>query len=791
MPDLNQDGVIDESERSAYPVPDEPGFLPSAAEARQIPALLGLVPQEPAQLAPAVYESPVDLGLTPPSAAPAEVEFEQAPAPEPIPLAPVPETLPAPETTGIERASGELLNLGGRLDTLAGQSERLSERFAVLRERYDDATTDADRAALVARMQPIASALENVQLEQSQARDKAARLADQGQVELLAEQTRLQGEIQGAAQQEIEATRRKAEAERVGAEERTQIARARLEEDRAAYRRALEAEPKMRTGAVISEMLAESINAAVEKRQPRFGPIIARGRQDARDVYRDRAERALALVEFGDDEVARRAAVSAEIDAQQAAAEVEIMTRAEQSLAQQLAQAAAPLEQARLGLQLDSLRQEREAREAQAEQARIDANLKRDKAQSEVELTRAKIAGERADVAKTEAETAKLRRRGGSGARAATGANVVTPSDLAARGLSKEQVKEVRETGIRWGGNFVFNPDGSAVLARDASTAREGEKRIQAGQEVFERANRILALRKEYGFGDWASLSNDQKKRLQSLGADLKTSYNSAKALGSLDEGTVAIVEQVIGDPAALFDQTPRLREFMSLVQADTDKYMRNAFGYQGPQLQFPRIVDAPALDPARLQTQIAAPIAEGKGRSLESRKADVKTLRNALKADPDLSLEEADERYAATLDDASDRLRADVLEAQDRLKALRAPEYAQAQAELGRAIIENARVNFKPGATGEEKRAAERAMRKAEANVRKLESKEERALAAKIDDHEELLEHIRQEAADARGKLGRARRGREREEKRKRVEGERAVEAFEAGQAPSGARGF
>lgn len=124
----------------------------------------------------------------------------------------------------------------------------------------------------------------------------------------------------------------------------------------------------------------------------------------------------------------------------------------------------------------------------------------------------------------------------------------------------------------------VFAPGSNVVvLANTTVEARESREQMAAVNQVMDRINRINQLRQRDGWHTsitWKSLVGSEPElaqELRSMHADLKIKLNKAAKLGALDQGSLEVIEEIVGsDPAAILDKTTsRLNRLAKMVRSD------------------------------------------------------------------------------------------------------------------------------------------------------------------------------------------------------------------------------
>lgn len=265
---------------------------------------------------------------------------------------------------------------------------------------------------------------------------------------------------------------------------------------------------------------------------------------------------------------------------------------------------------------------------AGAENARQMAMMKRSQQMLSLEKQAAEIGKIRETALKTRAERERLERRG----RGTPGRQTVTEAQL--RGLPEKRQREIRKFGVRdAGGDFFINPDGSFVLAGDATEAREMRSAMAQVQVVNDRLNELIALRNEYGM-EWSALNSEARQAMTSSAGLLQTAMNKALELGALDEGGLRMIRQITGagNPAGWYDKTATWKALQGSIESGVTRQLRAKVGYKGD-FELPRVgeVSAPSVKEARSDYRTVYDSDTGRmGSTLEEREAGIENLRQA-----------------------------------------------------------------------------------------------------------------------------------------------------------------
>lgn len=194
-------------------------------------------------------------------------------------------------------------------------------------------------------------------------------------------------------------------------------ARARMDEDRKAYREALKAGPaKQSVVLTVAAVIGEALAARRTGREPDFGRVIGGLEAATKAQFDDRVQRQLALIGEGEDSLAKAAQERRIIEAEKAARKAEILSGIEIDIQSKMSAAQGTVQEAQLATVYSDVRRERERQDAIAMDARSKQAQADEKARLDRELQEAQIRKANAEASEKEGEAA---RKAGAGTGAA------------------------------------------------------------------------------------------------------------------------------------------------------------------------------------------------------------------------------------------------------------------------------------------------------------------------------------------------------------------------------------
>lgn len=693
-PPLDAAGVLP----GEFPPPQ--GFAPPPSAA-PVDFLAGELPPPPEPI-PTFLSAP---GIAPPPSA--------APPPSLIPtIAPPPVAFPIelqrPLPTQIQQSAQELAQANAGIEEAQAQIDRLNGREAQLRAELPTADP-ARQLAIAGELDATGRERAGIVTTRDTLRADAGRSAERGAVALETRQAEVMREEMAVAERELEAAKREAEEKRKTADEEAARTTEQVNRDTQAYRDALARKDPGADWQGVVEIVSESFMAGMQRRPPNFASIIDRSAARSRANIADRAQAAATALGLSKDSLAGQQAIRQEIDVQEKARRVAVYEEATSRVQERMRTESDPLERARLGGQLDMLRQQRESAMATAEQARAEQERTRRLADEKMQIEREKadvgISKTRAEIEKLTAETRKLTRGGPGKPKVQVG-----PSDLRQMGLTEKQIEKVQEQGALWQGRYLVNADGTPWTAPTAAEAKDVRNGIGATGEANNLVVKMIALRRSYGSGNWASLDDSKKKSLTSMGALLLGKVNKAMQLGALDNGTVEILGDALGDPSGFFDNETQLTTYQQTMQDDLNIKLRDTFGYTGAPITIERAEAVPVKSVEDYRTIIEQePSQAGTVMPADDREKALEGLYSRLVVAAGGDTRKASQEYDAYVRRASDlnlEYRKEVAATRD---AARPDGYDQLVSELRAAKGEELLRAGQPGET-ERKRKVERA---------------------------------------------------------------------------------
>lgn len=530
----------------------EVGAVPELA-AGAAPDTIPLLGRE---LLPAPARAPVEPTFDIPSLAeaapllpaPTDVGLPAGPAPAPVapPALQVRPTL-APTLTEVNRLSAQqtaLVQRGRDIAVKLGQTSDPKER-AVLETQAEDtmrgqqvASADLNTARSEADIERTLAAQ---QLEDEQRRLQTNSLLD------------ARGELQERA-----ATDALADARLVERQDRAREDTVALRES---YTQIVEQGPKQSIALTAVSMIAEALAARNARREPDFNKVFQSLVAQSRSTWEAKQQAAIQRVRIGDDAVANIARERQEQTRQNAARDDAYMQGVILQLDRTIAESTDEAQRAGAIDVRDRLTRQQEQLRAEAESAAAERARREQRENLQDELTAAKIAKERAAAA-------KLARRG-RGRKVADAAAIKAGfraelRDLAASGKEGKRLAEtLNKRGVfdPFSGKLLKNPDGSFAQVDDPKVLRTTIAANATSNELIEE---IIALRAKHGsdIGRGNFFTKDPAGlTMTSKAKQLLAELNKGKGLGALDEGSVTVLQGMLGgEPGAWGDPTPALR---------------------------------------------------------------------------------------------------------------------------------------------------------------------------------------------------------------------------------------
>lgn len=137
--------------------------------------------------------------------------------------------------------------------------------------------------------------------------------------------------------------------------------------------------------------------------------------------------------------------------------------------------------------------------------------------------------------------------------------------------------EKIREQAVKLPGNRL----GIAVTPTAAKKISEALPAMEAT---------IGTLEELLDDSKWRLFPTEEKGRLQSKATQILLDLRALKGTGALDNGTIMVMEKIIGDPNAFFQSESRARSrgLLNSLRRDKDLLLRqNVIGYQPSQVQF------------------------------------------------------------------------------------------------------------------------------------------------------------------------------------------------------------
>jgi hypothetical protein len=308
------------------------------------------------------------------------------------------------EVIGLSRKRGELTTqaqmLDQRISELKGTKKRTPEQEAELKAATEQRKGLSD--SLKATESEIATGMERFGTAQQQvaaARESYEAARAKADMDMAAGQR--EAELRGAAAQQAGTEYFIAESKKLDQEYRAKTdkitteanaARARMDEDRKAYRDVLKAGPGQQSVVLtVAAVIGEALAARRTGREPDFGRVIGGLEAATKAQFDDRVKRQLDLVAEGEDSLAKAAQERRIIEAEKAARKAEILSGIEIDIQSKMGAARGTLQEAQLATVYSDVRRERERQEAIAMEARTKQAQADEKARLDMELQKAKI----------------------------------------------------------------------------------------------------------------------------------------------------------------------------------------------------------------------------------------------------------------------------------------------------------------------------------------------------------------------------------------------------------------
>lgn len=425
-------------------VPDLPA-PPAAPMAKPQPVELdqwGAIPEPPKRaVKPAPVESLYEIPAPPPL--PAElapdfsrVDYERSfDQPFSVDVAATTRKAQAAErnlqtfTQALGDAQREAVTAAQREQSLTQQAAQLDQQISALKgakkptaeQKTELGKLTEQRKALDPEIKAAGTAVQDAlgrftsaREQQTIARQDAEQSRQQASTDLAT--VELEAERRGAAAQQAGAVLFAKESQRIEQDARQQVAkieteetaaRARMDEDRKAYREALKAGPaKQSMVLTVASVIAEALAARQSKRPPDFGRVLGQLEQATKAQFDERVQRQLSLIAEGEDSLSKAAQQKRAIDAQRAAQRAEVLQSIEIDIQAKMAGARGTVAEAQLATVAGDVRAAREAAEMQAIAEQQKAQQAIDKAALDRQLQEAQIRKANAEAAEKEGEVA-------------------------------------------------------------------------------------------------------------------------------------------------------------------------------------------------------------------------------------------------------------------------------------------------------------------------------------------------------------------------------------------------
>lgn len=468
----------------------------------------------------------------------------------------------------------------------------LTAQLGNLDAQISVATDPQQRAALVAQRQRVVETLGTVAAAQGEAGARAdAGMAEAQERALVAKADADLAQIQAVAAGS-EQVRADAEARLADIRASEDDAVARVAEDQQRYRALMARGPKATAVATtFADIATEVFRASLESRVADFAKVADRAWKRDRQAFADERQSAQENIRLSGDRVRDVARQRDAALAEEASQKAAVLARAAEQAQLAIQSAVTPMERGRAAYAYKGLQEQAEAATAQAAQARLSALQAEDKRRLDAEYKRAQIGKLTADTEAARSKAAKLARRGG-----VSRGSVLDPS---LRGFSKKDQKAIKTLGVRHPltGAWIADARGVPVTASSPGEAKDLRETAVASKTVIDQLNTIKAIKKGYGAKDWASLGaagqSDAKQALQSWGVQAKAALNKAFKFGAMDSGTMELFDEMLGDPAGLWDNLGKLDAVIEGTERGFNDRMLGLTGAQS-RVRYPRIQEAP-----------------------------------------------------------------------------------------------------------------------------------------------------------------------------------------------------
>lgn len=507
-----------------------------------------------------------ELGFPPPSALIGLEPEIQAPPPQaglPVPALGLPPPvydepdLPLPLPEQYRRSAAAVETTAGEIATLEREQADLIGQLA-----------KAPTPEIEKRIAAGAVALEAKRGQQGKDRAKAQEDRAVYEAQVSADARAAEVSSAEAARAEFQAAKTKADARRAQLDSAAQSAEKDLADRKRAYGQTLRAGPKDQQswGVMLAEMVTEGINATLERRPLNLGKLVDRWHQQNREAFADAVRADEAGLDFAEDALARAANERARLDQELAMQRAAIYEAAAEDLDIRLKRASSELEEAQLLGVRDGVRQAQAQQEALAMASAQEAQLKREEM--------------RAKIAKTQAETAVLRRKAAPG----IGGGTV---GAAGTGFLPQ--------------NVVTLPGTQEVIATapkdkvGIAAAKKANETLVAFDDFLRQANEYEALLEDYGqrgvFDKTGFAESPQMRTLETARSTLGAAF--AKILASGYNPSTVIEEkanEILSPPEGWWQRS-------GTALAGIREIKRNAEEQLKPSLQNVGGLDAAAVE--------------------------------------------------------------------------------------------------------------------------------------------------------------------------------------------------
>lgn len=560
---------------SPLPPPIVPDILGAA------PDLLGaalptppVAPQLPPDMAPPAGVPVPPLGMPEPIGLPPEMlaalprPEDIAPPPTPVPPAvagmgapPImfPE-LPAPEPV---RPWADVRKSAKTLENLSGQQTALDEQMGALRERFNAATTDEERATITEEGIKVREQQRKNTADIAKAREEGAwavRRGDAQQRVQVAKAMETQQERVGAEFADIA----KREETRLGEiAQRKAAAEQERQEAQTEYRGILRAGPMKDAGwgAMLASMAGEMLMATTQKRTPNLQGIYETFRKSNEQAWRGKLEAAQQGITDIGDRITRLGAERSEAERQSALQRSAIIEEAQREFQGMQLRATTEREKANYARVDAQLQQEKEQAQQQARQAGEDLQMRRSEWTMSMATKEAELRKKRA-----EAEIAERKARRAGGGRSA-GRGVFAAHEVHIPEIEKLVAEFPKTTGGR----------------KRAATVRE---LYPAQVGALKRLAEMEAMIEDYDarVGDWSRFTSSEQYDSIKVAQSLLVS-SMARLLngpGTLTEPDMQRASGIVEIPTAgLNNKSKALAKIRQLRRISEDK-IREHFGAAG-----------------------------------------------------------------------------------------------------------------------------------------------------------------------------------------------------------------